>query len=70
MTTFNQSSARYQINNGGTEEILGFYKTAVDNGALFIWAAGNDRFKNNPSLEGGLPYVFNELEKDGLMLLD
>jgi len=63
VTTFNQSSARYQINNGGTEEILGFYKTAVDNGALFIWAAGNDRFKNNPSLEGGLPYVFNELEK-------
>ena len=63
VTTFNQSSARYQINNGGAEEILGFYKTAVDNGALFIWAAGNDRFKNNPSLEGGLPYVFNELEK-------
>ena len=63
VTTFNQSSARYQINNGGTEEILGFYKTAVDNGALFIWAAGNDRFRNNPSLEGGLPYVFNELEK-------
>ena len=63
VTTFNQSSARYQINNGGTEEILGFYKTAVDNGALFIWAAGNNRFKNNPSLEGGLPYVFNELEK-------
>ena len=40
---FNRSSAKYQINNGSsTEDILGFYQTAVNNGALFIWAAGKD----------------------------
>ena len=61
---FNRSSAKYQINNGSsTEDILGFYQTAVNNGALFIWAAGNESFKSNPSLEGGLPYLYGELEK-------
>ena len=64
VTGFNRSSAKYQINNGSsTEDILGFYQTAVNNGALFIWAAGNESFKSNPSLEGGLPYLYNELEK-------
>ena len=61
---FNRSSAKHQINNGSsTEDILGFYQTAVNNGALFIWAAGNESFKSNPSLEGGLPYLYGELEK-------
>ena len=61
---FNRSSAKYQINNGSsTEDILGFYQTAVNNGALFIWAAGNDNSKTDPSLEGGLPYIYSELEK-------
>lgn len=61
---FNRSSAKYQINNGSsTEDILGFYQTAVNNGALFIWAAGNESSKSNPSLEGGLPYLYSELEK-------
>ena len=59
----NRSSAKYQINNGNTEDILGFYQTAVSNGALFIWSAGNDGSKLNPTLEGGLPYLYNELEK-------
>ena len=59
----NRNSARHQINNAGTEDILGFYQTAVSNGALFIWSAGNDGSKLNPSLEGGLPYLYNELEK-------
>ena len=59
----NRNSARYQINNAGTEDILGFYQTAVNNGALFIWSAGNDGSKLNPSLEGGLPYLYGELEK-------
>ena len=64
VTGFNRSSAKYQINNGSsTEDILGFYQTAVNNGALFIWAAGNESFKSNPSLEGGLPYLYGELEK-------
>ena len=53
----------YQINNGGTENILGFYKTEVNNGALFVWAAGNDRMQSNPTLEAGLPYLVPELEK-------
>ena len=63
VTTFNQNQAKYQINNSNTENILGFYKDAINNGALFVWAAGNDKTQKNPSLEGGLPYVFNELEK-------
>ena len=63
VTGFNRSSAKYQINNGNTEDILGFYQTAVSNGALFIWSAGNDGSKLNPTLEGGLPYLYNELEK-------
>ena len=64
VTGFNRSSAKHQINNGSsTEDILGFYQTAVNNGALFIWAAGNESFKSNPSLEGGLPYLYGELEK-------
>ena len=54
---------KFQINNGGTEDILGFYKKAVNNGALFIWSAGNDRFKKNPTLEGGLPHLEADLEK-------
>lgn len=63
VTTFTQNQAKYQINNADTEDILGFYKNAVSNGGLFIWAAGNDRTQKNPTLEGGLPYIFNELEK-------
>ena len=63
ITDHNRSSAKYQINNGNTEDILGFYQTAVSNGALFIWSAGNDGSKLNPTLEGGLPYLYNELEK-------
>ena len=63
VTTFDKSSAKYQINNANTEDILGFYQTAVNNGALFIWAAGNDNSKTDPSLEGGLPYIYSELEK-------
>ena len=63
VTTFTQNQAKYQINNADTEDILGFYKNAVSNGGLFVWAAGNDRTQKNPSLEGGLPYIFNELEK-------
>jgi len=63
VTTFTQNQAKYQINNADTEDILGFYKNAVSNGGLFVWAAGNDRTQKNPNLEGGLPYIFNELEK-------
>ena len=64
ITDHNRSSAKYQINNGSsTEDILGFYQTAVSNGALFIWSAGNDGSKLNPTLEGGLPYLYGELEK-------
>lgn len=63
VTTFTQNQAKYQINNADREDILGFYKNAVSNGGLFVWAAGNDKTQKNPTLEGGLPYIFNELEK-------
>ena len=59
----NNKDYEYQINNGGTENILGFYKTEVNNGALFIWAGGNDFMQDNPTLEAGLPHLVPELEK-------
>ncbi|RRD37933.1 autotransporter outer membrane beta-barrel domain-containing protein, partial [Leptotrichia sp. OH3620_COT-345] len=45
------------------KDILDFYKKGVREGALFIWAAGNESFHDNPSLEAGLPYHVKELEK-------
>ena len=45
------------------DDILNFYKMAVNNGSLFVWAAGNEGYHSDPSLEGGLPYRVNELEK-------
>ncbi|MDO5089352.1 MAG: S8 family serine peptidase, partial [Leptotrichiaceae bacterium] len=44
-------------------DILDFYKKGVREGALFVWAAGNESFHDNPSLEAGLPYHVRELEK-------
>ena len=44
-------------------DILSFYKTAVNDGSLFVWAAGNNKKDSNPSLEAGLPYRVSELEK-------
>ena len=49
----------YQIGN----DILNFYKNEVNNGSLFVWAAGNDSSDKQPTLEGGLPYFENSLQK-------
>ena len=49
----------YQIGN----DILNFYKNEVNNGSLFVWAAGNDSSDRQPTLEGGLPYFENSLQK-------
>ena len=43
--------------------MLPYFRNAVENkGGLFIWSAGNDENKN-ASLEAGLPYFDNKLEK-------
>ena len=44
-------------------DILQFYKDKVNEGVLFVWAAGNETFHNQPSLEPGLPYKVPELQK-------
>ena len=49
----------YQIGN----DILNFYKNEVNSGSLFVWAAGNDSSDKQPTLEGGLPYFENSLQK-------
>ena len=63
VTEFNSNSSSsyyygYQI---GTD-MLNFYKNAVNNGSLFVWAAGNDSSDTQPTLEGGLPYFESGLE--------
>lgn len=48
------------------DALLNFYKEAVNEGSLFIWAAGNtvkDKTMNNPTIEGGLPAYISELRK-------
>ena len=43
--------------------MIPYFRDAVENkGGLFIWSAGNDKNKN-ASLEAGLPYFDNKLEK-------
>ena len=43
--------------------MIPYFRDAVENkGGLFVWAAGNDENKN-ASLEAGLPYFDNKLEK-------
>ena len=43
--------------------MIPYFRDAVENkGGLFVWAAGNDKNKN-ASLEAGLPYFDNKLEK-------
>ena len=43
--------------------MLPYFRDAVENkGGLFVWAAGNDQNKSS-SLEAGLPYFDNKLEK-------
>ena len=64
VTKFSSSStaSNYYGNQIGSD-ILTFYKNAVNNGALFVWAAGNNSADKNPSLESSLPYFDNTLQK-------
>ena len=49
------------------DKLIKFYKTAVDEGSLFIWAAGNKDENQativNPSVQAGLPYFIPSLYK-------
>ena len=53
------------------EEVTDFYKMAVRNGALFVWAAGNTTAANGggritytqPSFQAGMPTYHSELHK-------
>ena len=42
---------------------LRFYENEVNNGSLFVWAAGNTSTDKQPKFEAGLPYFDNALEK-------
>ena len=44
-------------------DFLDFYNKAVNEGALFMWAAGNNEDNDQPNLEAGLPYFERSLEK-------
>ena len=58
----NPASSHYygrQIENN----MLDFYRNEVNNGSLFVWAAGNDSSDTQPTLEGGLPHFEKGLEK-------
>ena len=44
------------------ESVENFYKMAVDNGALFIFSAGNNEYKTSGIL-ATLPYWIPDLEK-------
>ena len=57
----NPASPNYYVRATGSD-IYDFYKTAVANGALFIWAAGNEKTNSQPAIEGGLPYFDNSLQ--------
>ena len=56
---------------GRIDELNNFYKMAVKNGALFVWAAGNTTSDGNggritynePSLQAGMPAYISELYK-------
>ena len=58
----NSTSSHYYGHQIGSD-LLNFYKTEVNNGSLFVWAAGNDSSDKQPTLEGGLPHFERELEK-------
>ena len=64
VTDFSSSStsSNYYAHQMGSD-MLNFYNNAVNNGALFVWAAGNDSTDTQPTLEGGLPYFERGLEK-------
>ena len=64
VTDFSSSStsSNYYLYQIGSS-MLDFYKTAVNNGSLFIWAAGNDSSDSQPTLEAGLPYFESDLQK-------
>ena len=56
---------------GRIDELNNFYKMAVKNGALFVWAAGNTTSDgkggrityNEPSLQAGMPAYISELHR-------
>ena len=67
VTDFNTSrtSTHYYGHQIGSD-MLEFYKDEVNNGSLFVWAAGNDSSDTQPTLEGGLPFFETSLKKGWL----
>ena len=43
--------------------VIRFYEEEINNGSLFVWAAGNVSTDKQPTLEAGLPYFNSSLEK-------
>lgn len=64
---------QFELNKKG-QEYIDFYKKAVEDGALFIWAAGNTedegkRTLNDVTVEAGLPVKLEELKKGWLSVV-
>ena len=58
-------------NDNRVNNLINFYRNAIDQGSLFIWAAGNRRADgttmDEASIQAGLPYYVSGLYKDGLL---
>ncbi|AUI66632.1 MULTISPECIES: autotransporter domain-containing protein [Glaesserella] len=64
LTYFNdRKNSIYYYAHQMDSSLLDWYKEKVDQGGLFVWAAGNTRGDKNPTLQAGLPYYEPELEK-------
>ncbi len=59
----NRPNSIYYYANQIDSSLLNWYKDKVNQGGLFIWAAGNTRGDENPTLQAGLPHYVPELEK-------
>ncbi|ERK53176.1 S8 family serine peptidase, partial [Leptotrichia sp. oral taxon 879] len=60
-------------NDRRVNELINFYKNAVNEGSLFIWAAGNrgagGQTMNEVSVQAGLPFYVNDLYKGWIAVM-
>ena len=60
-------------NDRRVNELIDFYKNAVNEGSLFIWAAGNrgagGQTMNEVSVQAGLPFYVNDLYKGWIAVM-
>ena len=65
-SSYTPTNIRNFVFSSDSKPFVPYFENKVDNdGALFVWAAGNRRGENmdSVSVEAGLPYLANDLEK-------